>query len=220
MENVDQNNSTLSEKANQEYAQKQNPQSLNTLYFTQKKKKVVLILILLFLFVGIVFVFKTIKNEQEKKKTPPVLEKIQPTPTDSLHALQKGPWKCPVSAFLCKENASYKEKAMFVKFSKKTPLYAVFDGKVEFLSGTHPIDEKNTEKFNLVTLTDENRGLRAFYFFKGETGESRQVKEGEIIAVSSGEPIRYRDNSSFVLEIENLASNGMLIALSEKDFIQ
>ena len=131
---------------------------------------------------------------------------------------QNGPFTCPAPSPFCK-NGAYKESSLSGKLAQDTPLRASFDGILTGSSALHPIENGKGEEFNLAILTNPNRGLEAMYYFKGEIGPEKEVKEGEIIATISGQPINFMGGNSFVFTlIQATEKGGLQKLLSGADF--
>lgn len=116
--------------------------------------------------------------------------------------VQLGPFHCPSLLSFC-NNGTYKESSVFAKLAANTPLFAAFEGKMELLSGSHPTDKGN-ETFDLITLTNEAKGLRALYYFHSSEKnhyQQKEVKEGDALANIDGKAINYLGDNSLIFQI-------------------
>ncbi len=132
--------------------------------------------------------------------------------------LQSGPFACPTIKSIC-QSGTYTENTLSGNIPSKAPIFAAFDGLVTILYPVHPNTDGTKEGFNSIVLVSKDKGLVAFYSFKGKTIDNKEVKEGEKIATSSGEMIKFRDNKSFIFELLKYQEQGATkSALTSKDF--
>ncbi len=126
---------------------------------------------------------------------------------------------CPVTLTLCQSAANFKNNNLILSFSKSTPLKAAFKGEVETISSAHPNPDGTVENFLKSILISKERGLIAYYSFKGTPGKKGLVEAGEVIASSSAEPIKFENNKSLILEIQQIeATQTAQIKLNPKLF--
>lgn len=132
--------------------------------------------------------------------------------------LQKGPFTCPLASSFCK-SADYKENSFSANVAGGSAVFASFSGLAEGLLSFHPNDNKTQEEYYMIILSNKERGLMAYYSLKGKAVGKKEVKEGEQIATSSGVPIKFKDNKSFVFELVKFSEKGSIQSpLSKGDF--
>lgn len=132
--------------------------------------------------------------------------------------LQQGPYLCPVSGSLCQKPDSFKDGIISINLTPNTPLLAAFDGTAQGLLSTHPQTEGTKEDYYLIMLTSQDKGLRAYYSFKGTVAGSKQVKAGDVLGISSGQVINFL-GKSFFFELDKAEGKQLVpAALSNRDF--
>lgn len=132
--------------------------------------------------------------------------------------LQKGPFTCPLILSYC-QSANYKDNTFSTNVAGGSAVFASFSGLAEGLLSFHPNTDKTQEEYYMIVLTNKQRGLMAYYSLKGKAVGKKEVKEGEQIATSSGVPIKFKDNKSFVFELVKFSEKGSIQSpLSKGDF--
>ncbi len=123
-----------------------------------------------------------------------------PPPT----AFQKGPFACPGIPQFCLSGKDIFIGADYIgfgsKLTAKSPIFASFNGNLTTskITVAQSPTNKKTQDILVATLTDKAHLLRAAYYFTGQSSKDRIVKQGEIIATSSGELIPLYGDSSLV----------------------
>lgn len=143
--------------------------------------------------------------------------RLMPPTTPQEKILQNGPFICPVASALCQNKANYKEGTFSANLTAGSKLVAIFDGLAEGLASFHPAAAGQNEEFKLVLLTNEKLGLQAMYYLNGTIVSKKEVKAGDIVATSSGVPISFMDNKSFVFRLMK-AKEGVPEQISPADF--
>lgn len=191
------------------------------------RKKITFILILSLLSLFLVF-FSLINSKKEKKseisiKPSQLVEKYTffPTPTLSLNfdrSLQNTLFHCPSVYSFC-EKGEYSETGLSGNVVSGSSIFAVFDGEAEGLLSYN--ERESTQNNILIVLTNMERGLEAHYFLKSKPFDKKTVKQGDVIAVSTGEQMLFMDNKSFVFELIEFNKNGQeRKKLNINDFIK
>lgn len=134
--------------------------------------------------------------------------------------LQQGPYTCPVTVIYCKDNTNYKLETFSAQIPKKSPIYAAFDGNILIFNYTNTLPNGKNENFINVLLQNDEKGLIAKYFFKGDVNtENGKVTAGSQIGTSSGEPVTFMNNKSFTFDLSKVTStNYEAVNLSPGDF--
>lgn len=128
--------------------------------------------------------------------------------------LQTTLYDCPIAS-ICQSDISFKNGSIQTNIAKGTKIYAAFDGNVENMLSSTPTNEQ----FKSILLTNLDKGLAGYYYYNGESVKSGQVLQGEVIATSSGQPIKVFDNHSFILQLIKLGKeNNTFAILSNKEF--
>ncbi len=105
---------------------------------------------------------------------------------------------CPLHSSFCQGKDLYKESSLSAKLSADTPIYAAFDGLTEGFPITNVDQKGKREDFTLVSLNRKEPPLQALYYLKGKAPERKEVKAGEVIATSNGQPLEFLEGKSFV----------------------
>ncbi|MEK7376285.1 MAG: hypothetical protein AABZ57_03850 [Candidatus Margulisiibacteriota bacterium] len=105
---------------------------------------------------------------------------------------------CPLPLSFCQGKDLYKESSLSAKLSTDTPLYAAFDGLAEGFPLTNTGSNGKREDFTLVSLNRKEPPLQALYYLKGKVPERKEVKAGEVITTSNGQPLEFLEGKSFV----------------------
>ncbi|OGE70616.1 hypothetical protein A2617_01000 [Candidatus Daviesbacteria bacterium RIFOXYD1_FULL_41_10] len=163
----------------------------------------------------------TVSRPQQPKSNIVFAEKLlnsYPTTEADLKA-QNTPFTCPLPSSFCKTAANFKESSMSANIPANTKILAVFDGTAEGLNSSHPVPGGKDEEFKLIILTNNKLGLMVTYYLNGTTVTRQEIKAGEQIGISSGVPISFMGNKSFILDlIKNSAGGGRLEKLSPANF--
>ena len=193
---------------------------------TSHTSKIITIVILLIL-LGVAAVVALLKSPQLMQKLPttkqkPAMKVYTPPklPANFNMSLQNGPYTCPLAAEQCKNANNYQNGWLFATVSSSTSLFAAFDGTFEAQSAVHPTLNKK-EPFMLGVLTNSNRGLRAYYYYKAKAGPQapKTVKEGETVATSSAEALTFYNNKSFAFQLIKFGTkNSSVASLSADSF--
>lgn len=103
----------------------------------------------------------------------------------------------------------------------KTPVYAVFDGKITKRSVTIQKKEGGIERYEKITLISQDDNLIAEYFFqkaKVKTYKNSIVKKGDpILTIDSNEKIPMYKDYNFVFELFNKNQDNIFI--NEIEFV-
>lgn len=133
--------------------------------------------------------------------------------------LQSGPFKCPTTGLFCQRDGRYDQNGLAGSLPAGTPILAAFDGIAEGIPSFHPKPDGSKEEFTLVLLTNKEKGLQAVYYLKGTAIAHEDVKPGESIGQTSGEPLTFMGNDQFVFQLVRFGQDGGKTAqLSSKDF--
>lgn len=118
---------------------------------------------------------------------------------------------CPLPSSLCKQSSSFKEGSFSAQLKEKTPIIAVTSGLIKGASVTFEKTKGQKEKYELISITDPNSRISAMYYLKGELNINAmkgKIKEGEIIATASGQPINFLGGKSFTLYVTKQTAEG------------
>lgn len=148
----------------------------------------------------------------------PVAFATQP-PVDK--ALQKGPYNCPISLKFCKSGINQDKDGIYLgigwKVASSTPILASFDGNINSIQRIVTINGKE-ETITTAILNNNQRGLHAIYYYKGELPTLTTVKAGDTIA-KTGNTIAYYNNVSLFFQlIKGNMATGQRAPLTTKDF--
>lgn len=180
------------------------------------------LILLAFTLVIALILFSTFSGKKNLPVSVLKKEKIIYAPKPTLPpgfdtSLQNGPFKCPVSLSFCQKKENYRPGLLSGNITNNSPIYAAFDGTLQVISIADPKATKSGIS-RVVVLTNLNRGLKAYYSFKGKPIVAKEAKEGTIIATSTGEKVSFY-NTSFAFEIVKLGfTNGTKYILEPKLF--
>jgi len=179
--------------------------------FIQKNKKLLLLIaalaiipVLAAILIGRVPQFQ----RSQKVGSPSAQIQIQQPKVESKHqSLQQGPFKCPATSSFCQTGKEILKDGKYVGFGAKiatgSAVIAAFDGQISSISSTLP--QLNNEKIITVYLDNNERGLRAVYYYQGiQPPEAKSVKAGEVI-----------DNMGDIMELYNAS---LVFTLFKNDF--
>ncbi|OGE19343.1 hypothetical protein A3D83_00250 [Candidatus Daviesbacteria bacterium RIFCSPHIGHO2_02_FULL_41_10] len=157
---------------------------------------------------GIVFAFYLTQQK------PPPKPAVSQTPPETAYVLPPLPARflgCPLVESICKSadfSTHVKNSSFSATLKENTPLLAVFDGKLKEELIAYPKRNGGRENLILLTITNQKQKLMAEYYFKGQSNKKDMVKEGEIIATSSGQPIDFFEGKSLVFVVFGLTAAG------------
>lgn len=152
--------------------------------------------------------------QREIKITP---SKTSPKPA----SLQQGPFKCPSIVDFCQKGGEVKAEDPFGGFGAivavGSPIFAAFDGTVTTVTSTLSA-QFNNEKITTIYLDNEERGLRAVYYSRGEATNPNPevVKEGDKIGTIG--PIMTYYRASLVFLVVANYPDGEKLTLTSQDF--
>lgn len=179
-------------------------------------KNVLLALLILILIVDVISYIKPNLLTNLFNKPVKVAETDIKLPDPSL---QKGPFTCPTVSSVCQDPKNFNDVILSAKVSSGSAIFAAFDGKIEVQPSIYRISDKETESFQVVTLTNEERGLQAIYTFKANNITIKEIKEGQQITILNKNTLKFYNNNSFVFELLKLGKQGFIpVTLSSADF--
>lgn len=200
----------------QQQTQSSSPSKAGNVSHTSKLITIVILLVLL----GVAAVAALVKSPQLLQKLPQIKQKSAmktytppKLPPNFNMALQNGPYRCPLTGAVCKTVSNYQNGWLFATLSPFTPLFAAFDGTFEAQAAMHPTATAK-EPFTLGVLTNMQRGLRAYYYYKAKAGHERAktVKEGETVATASADPLTFYNNKSFAFQLIKFGTKSSSVA--------
>lgn len=168
-----------------------------------------LIIIGILVILGTIFVYYLMQLRFFKKPT------ASPPPAKTANIVPVLPTRflgCPLPESFCKSADFYstriKDSSFSATLKENTSLLAVFEGVVRSKQLSRPGPGNKKEDFILLTITDQNRKLVAEYLFKGKSAGKIMAKEGEVVATSSGEPLRFSEDKSLVFVVLGMTEAG------------
>lgn len=133
--------------------------------------------------------------------------------------LQSGPFQCPTVSLFCQRDGRYDQNGLAGSLPAGSAILAAFDGVAEGIPSFHPKPDGSKEEFTLVLLTNKERGLQVVYYFKGTAIAREDVRPGDAIGQTTGEPLAFMGNKPFVFQLVRFGQDGGKTAqLSGKDF--
>ena len=176
---------------------------------TANKLPLPLIIIGILVILGAVFAYYLI---QQKNQSKPIVSPPSPSAINTLPPLPARFLGCPLSESLCKSTDFYstriKDSSFSATLKENTPLLAVFDGTTESMQLSRPLPNGKKEDFTILTIVNQKQKLVAEYYFKGKAIGKKEVREGEVIATSSGQPLNFLEGKSFVFVVLGLTEKG------------
>lgn len=139
----------------------------------------------LFLFAVLILAAAFYLFNSKKTLTPPIAK-----PPATLKSLTL---TCPLPSSFCKNKDSYKAGSFSAMLKEGKPIRAPFDGIAKGFSSSRFLPNGKKETIQFLTILDQKQEYGATYFFKGEIFKQKAVKENEIIATASGEPMSALD---------------------------
>lgn len=202
------------------------PEQSNTLIAQRKPLfLIVVILILAILLIAVVFYYLQIK------KTSPLTDNQSSTTTAKtklvfasdlispvqVKGTQTAVFSCPALPSFCSNNLNFKGQFMSGNLPANTLLFAAFDGDLTSLI-SYRTDENTKEQFTTLILTNKEKGLIAYYRFKGTGADSKTVKAGDSIGTANGQLLLFY-NASLAFEVNRIATeNSGILTLKKEDF--
>lgn len=168
-----------------------------------------LIIISTLVVLGAIFAFYL---TQQKSPPKPAVSQTPPKAVSVLPPLPTRFLGCPLSESLCKTTDFYsthvKDSSFSATLKADTPILAVFDGEMERTKLSRPSLGGKKEEFTLLTIINQKQKLVAEYYFKGKAIGKREVKQGEVVATTNGEPLNFLEGKSLVFIVLGMTEEG------------